>query len=113
MIYKGMKHLQRFSLFEGSLSSYRYTFTLPKTQQELDVINNSPEMKNYKKMESIIRPSIINKYYAIPGFTFNKNGALILPSPGRYEFKITPNGTIYYGGIQIGPSARYSFNTLT
>ena len=42
-----MKHLQIFSLFEGSLSSYRYTFTLPKTQQEIDVINNSPEMANY------------------------------------------------------------------
>jgi hypothetical protein len=99
-----MKHLKTFSLFEGNKSNYRHTLNLPKTQEELDVINNSPEMKDYIKICGFSTP-----FY---GFTFNKNGALILPTSGRYEFKIVPSGTIYYGGVQIGPSSNYSFNTI-
>ena len=107
-----MKHLQIFSLFEGSLSSYRYTFTLPKTQQEIDVINNSPEMANYIEIaKALSRYPIYSKTF--PGFSFNRNGALVLNTPVGYDFKITPNGTIYYGGIQIGPSSKHSFNSVT
>ena len=101
-----MKHLQSFSIFESSQSSYRYTFALPKTQQELGVINLSPEMDNYKKIGAILGAS------GISGFTFTANGGLSLSSPKRYTFKITPNRTIYYGSYQIGPSARYSFNSI-
>ena len=103
-----MKHLKTFSLFEGNKSNYRHTLNLPKTQGELDVINNSPEMKDYIK---ICESSQLPFKDVHPGFTFNRSGALFLRSP-KYDFKITPSGTIYYGGVQIGPSSNYSFNTI-
>jgi hypothetical protein len=109
MIYKGMKHLQNFALFEGSLSSYRYTFQIPTTQAELDEINNSPEMSNYNSLNS--QGSVFSRVNNV--FRFNKAKGLVLDTQGRYDFKISRNGTVYYGGIQIGPSCRFVFNTLT
>ncbi len=101
-----MKHLQNFALFEGSLSTYRYTFQLPTTQAELDEVNNSPEMANYNSLSSTRFTGGNNR------FSFNRAKGLVLGAY-NYDFKISRNGTVYYGGIQIGPSCRFVFNTLT
>ncbi len=104
-----MKHLQNFALFESSLPPYRSTFQIPTTQAELDKVNNSPEMANYNSLNSPGSAfSRVNN-----GFRFNKAKGLVLDTQGRYDFKISRNGTVYYGGIQIGPSCRFVFNTLT
>lgn len=100
-----MKFLKDFALFEGG-SSYRSSVALPKSQAEAAVINNYPEMKNLLQVCSKFRG-----WKHVWGYNYNsRSGTIEFDSPLRYDFKFTKSGSIYYGGIVIGPSTNFVFN---
>lgn len=96
-----MKHLKNYAVFEGG-SSYKFGFKVPTSQAEVDVINSYPEMD---KLREVCKAG--NNF----GYRYNqRSGSVEINCGLNYDFKLTKNGTIYYGGITIGPSTNYVFN---
>jgi hypothetical protein len=81
-----MKHIKTFALFE----SKTHNLELPANENELGKL---------KQM-----PSFINLQSLIPrmGINIIRGGSIRIDGP-TYNFKITKNGSFYYGGYQVGP----------
>jgi hypothetical protein len=81
-----MKHIKSFALFE----SKTHNLELPANENELGKL---------KQM-----PSFINLQSLIPrmGINIIRGGSIRIDGP-TYDFKITKNGSFYYGGYQVGP----------
>lgn len=94
-----MKYLKSFSLFE----SKTHSLVLPKNQSELDDLEKSP---GFQRLKTI-------KGYQKTGceLVMMRNGGVEILSPVRYNFKVSPAGTFYYGGIKVGP--KYDTNLDT
>lgn len=99
-----MKYLKNYAVFEGG-SSYKFGFKVPTSQAEVDVINSYPEMD---KLREVCKTG---RSYTNVGYRYNqRSGSVEIDCGLRYGFKLTKNGTIYYGGLTIGPSTNYVFN---
>ena len=96
-----MKHLKYFSLFE----SKTHNLPLPKNQSELDSLEKSPGFQKLKTLSP--------KGYRKTGceLVIMRNGGVEIISPVNYNFKVSPTGNFYYGGIQVGP--RHGINLDT
>lgn len=86
-----MKYIKSFSLFE----SKTHTLTLPKNQSELDTLEKSSGF------------NILKNFDAGRGrgceLVMTRNGGVEILSPVNYNFKVSPTGSFYYGGLKVGP----------
>jgi hypothetical protein len=96
-----MKHLKNFQLFE----SKSHNLPLPKDQAELDVLRESPgfqKLKNFKEGCKLV---------------ITRNGGLEIISPKNYNsgnlnnFRVSPVGSFYYGGLKVGPKHATDLDT--
>lgn len=94
-----MKYLKYFSLFE----SKTHSLTLPKTQNELDKLKELPGFKRLEKIKGYRRTGC--------DLVLMRNGGVEIISPVNYNFKVSPTGNFYYGGLQVGP--KYDTNLDT
>jgi hypothetical protein len=94
-----MRHLKYFSLFE----SKTHSLTLPKTQNELDKLKELPGFKRLEKIKGYRRTGC--------DLFLMRNGGVEIISPVNYNFKVSPTGNFYYGGLQVGP--KYDTNLDT
>jgi len=83
-----MKHLKTFALFE----SKTHSLELPTNENELGKLKQMPSFRN---LQSLISRMVI-------GINIIRGGSIRIDGP-TYDFKITKNGSFYYGGYQVGP----------
>jgi hypothetical protein len=81
-----MKHLKSFALFE----SKTHNLELPVNENELGKLKQMPSFINLQSLISRMGINII------------RGGSIRIDGP-TYDFKITKNGSFYYGGYQVGP----------
>jgi hypothetical protein len=89
-----MKHLKNFSLFE----SKSHKLPLPKNQAELDVLSESP---GFQKLKDLKRTGSLRTLGST--LVMTRNGGVEITGPGNYNFKVSPAGSFYYGGLKVGP----------
>ena len=94
-----MKHLKYFSLFE----SKTHNLPLPKSQSELDALEKSPGFERLKTLEGYRRTGC--------ELVIMRNGGVEILSPLNYNFKVSPTGNFYYGGLQVGPKHGTNLDT--
>jgi hypothetical protein len=85
-----MKHLKNFSLFE----SKNHKLPLPKDQAELDVLSESPGFQKLRNLKGRNGGCQL---------VITRNGGVEIISPVRYNFRVSPAGSFYYGGLKVGP----------
>ena len=93
-----MKHLKNFSLFE----SKSHKLPLPKNQSELEDLKKSSGFQ-------ILKNFTAGRHGC--GLRRTRNGGVEILSPVGYNFKVSPSGTFYYGGLKVGP--KYDTNLDT
>ena len=81
-----MKHIKTFALFE----SKTHNLELPANENELGKLKQMPSFINLQSLISRMGINII------------RGGSIRIDGP-TYDFKITKNGSFYYGGYQVGP----------
>jgi len=96
-----MKHLKTFALFE----SKTHSLELPKNQSELDTLSES---RGFSILKNFRRELITGGGCKL---VLMRNGGVEIIAPLNYNFRISPSGTFYYGGIKVGP--RYNTNLDT
>ena len=89
-----MKHLKNFLLFE----SKSHKLPLPKNQAELDVLSESP---GFQKLKDLKRTGSLRTVGS--SLVMTRNGGVEITGPGHYNFKVSPAGSFYYGGLKVGP----------
>jgi hypothetical protein len=94
-----MKHLKSFSLFE----SKTHSLVLPKNQSELDDLEKSPGFQRLKTLEGYRKTGC--------ELVIMRNGGVEILSPLNYNFKVSPAGTFYYGGLKVGPKHDTNLDT--
>ena len=90
-----MKHLKNFQLFE----SKSHKLPLPKNQVELDQLSQSPGFQQLKNFNGGCRLII------------TRNGGVEILSPVDYNFRVSPAGSFYYGGLKVGPKHATDLDT--
>jgi len=83
-----MKHIKTFALFE----SKTHNLELPTNENELGKLKQMPSFRN---LQSLLSRMVI-------GINIIRGGSIRIDGP-TYDFKITKNGSFYYGGYQVGP----------
>jgi hypothetical protein len=89
-----MKHLKNFQLFE----SKSHKLALPKNQAELDALSESP---GFQKLKNLKRSGSLRTVGS--SLVMTRNGGVEITGPGNYNFKVSPVGSFYYGGLKVGP----------
>lgn len=116
-----MKNLSSFALFEyRSEVSFRFGGKMPKTQQELDVINGYPEFQTMRDIiDCAFKGSPFQKNPSEIKFTLKKTGTVFLDAfptgvpKGWYNqilafhpFNLYTDGSLYYGTYPIKSSVQ-------
>jgi len=83
-----MKHIKTFALFE----SKTHNLELPANENELGKLK---QMSSFRNLQSLLSRMVI-------GINIIRGGSIRIDGP-TYDFKITKNGSFYYGGYQVGP----------
>lgn len=86
-----MKHLKYFPIFENKT----HDLSLPKTQYELDELKRLPGFRNLENLRGYRRTGC--------DLVIMRNGGVEIVSPVNYNFKVSPTGNFYYGGLKVGP----------
>lgn len=86
-----MKHLKYFPIFENKT----HDLPLPKTQYELDELKRLPGFRNLETLRGYRRTGC--------DLVLMRNGGVEILSPVNYNFKVSPTGNFYYGGLKVGP----------
>jgi hypothetical protein len=93
-----MKYIKYFAIFE----SKTHALTLPKNESELEDLRRSPGFQ-------ILKNFTAGRHGC--GLKMTRNGGVEISSPVGYNFKVSPSGTFYYGGLKVGP--KYDTNLDT
>lgn len=96
-----MNHLKTFALFE----SKTHNLELPKDQSELDTLSESP---GFSILKNFRRDLITGGGCKL---VLMRNGGVEIIAPLNYNFRISPSGTFYYGGIKVGPKYNTNLDT--
>jgi hypothetical protein len=83
-----MKHIKSFALFESKM----HNLELPTNENELGKLKQMPSFRN---LQSLLSRMVI-------GINIIRGGSIRIDGP-TYDFKITKNGSFYYGAYQVGP----------
>jgi hypothetical protein len=93
-----MKYIKTFSLFENKTHS----LVLPKDQSELNILRESTGFQ-------ILRNFTAGRHGC--GLKMTQNGGVEIYGPVNYNFRVSPKGTFYYGGLKVGPKYNTNLDT--
>lgn len=93
-----MKYIKSFSLFE----SKTHSLVLPKDQSELNTLRESAGFQILKNFTG-------GRHGC--GLRMTQNGGVEIYGPVNYNFRVSPKGTFYYGGIKVGPKYNTNLDT--
>jgi hypothetical protein len=93
-----MRYIKNFALFE----SKTHNLPLPKSEAELDKLRASDGFQRLKNQKFDRWYIFGGKKITEPELSIMRNGGVeIFLRP--YNFKVSPTGNFYYGGLKVGP----------